>query len=253
MIGGPWRSLLLPLKALWSPGTALDEARSCRPAWAVAGLVVLTAALGVAGLPRLLALLGASLAPAGNPVVDAHLAALHRGLARYLVADRLLLPPPYLIGGLLLAAVAAPVLAGRGIGLRAIAGALVVGAAPLLIQRLGELGAVVVAPGGALAAGDVARLPARFNVGLAGALALAGVTSTGWLSVVAEAANAVGVWVFVLWGWGLARLDRGASVASTPDPAPRWPFVLAAAAYGAGYAVYGALFPYYLMLVMGAP
>jgi hypothetical protein len=44
-----------------------------------------------------------------------------------------------------------------------------------------------------------------------------------------------------------------------PMPAPRaaraarWPFALAASAYAAGYALYAALFPAYLMVVMGRP
>jgi hypothetical protein len=248
-----WRAARLPLRALWSPGAAMDEAGS-RPGPIAAGsLVLLVAALGALALPKLLVLLAAALAPSGQPLLDAHLVVLRSGLERYLLADRLLPPLPFVFGALIVAAVAAPVLAGRGVSTGAVVGVLAVGAAPLVVQRLGELALVLVAPGGGLAAGEVVRLPARFNVGVAGVLSVVGVTSTGALSVVAEATNATGLWVVGLWGWGLARLDRDAAAVSRPAPAPRWPFALSGAAYAAGYAVYGTLFPYYLVLVMGAP
>jgi hypothetical protein len=99
--------------------------------------------------------------------------------------------------------------------------------------------------------GDVAGLAARFNVGLAGLLAAVGRSSDGALGVVAEATNAIGLWVVGLWGWGLARLARDATRGSVRLPV--WPFALAALAYGAGYAAYAAGLPSYLMLVMGVP
>jgi hypothetical protein len=249
------RAATLPLRALWSPHAALEEAGTAHGLTAAVVLALGIAALGAAALPRLFALLTVSLAPSGQPMLDAHLSVLGAGLRRYVVADRLLPPPPFLLGGLMIAMFAGPILAGRdargrGRG-RAIASVLVAGAAPLLVQRLGELAVVLAAPADALVAGDVVRLPARFDVGVSGALTLAGVAGTGWLSVVAEAVNAPGVWVVWLWGWGLARLDRGAPVGTGRAATPAWPFVLAAAAYAVGYAVYALLFPYYLLLVMG--
>jgi hypothetical protein len=130
-------------------------------------------------------------------------------------------------------------------------GVLAMGAAPLVVQRLGELLVVWATPGDGLVAGDVAGLAGRFNVGLAGLLSAAGLVPGGALSVVAEAANAIGVWVVVLWGWGVARLDRDASRGSAGRAI--WPFVLAATAYGIGYAAYATFLPAYLMLVMGVP
>jgi len=120
------------------------------------------------------------------------------------------------------------------------------------VQRAGELAVVLAVPGGGLVAGDVAGLPARFNVGVAGALAAAGVAAPGWLGVAAQAANAVGLWVVALWGWGLARLDRDAGRPVGAARAMGW-CAAAAAAYAAGWALHAALYPTLLLLVMGAP
>jgi hypothetical protein len=248
-----WQAVLLPVRAILGPGAALDEARVRSSPLALAGVVLLVAALGSLGLPRLLPLLGAALAPSGQPLLDAHLGVMRAALTRLVLADRLLPPMPFVIGAVIVAAAAAPVLAGRGVRARTIWAVLAAGAAPLLVQRLGELAVVWLTPGDGLVAGDVARLPARFNVGVAGVLAVAGVTGTGAWSVAAEAANAVGLWVVALWGWGLASLDRGAPAAARGAALPSWPFWLAGAAYAAGYALYAALFPLYLLLVMGAP
>jgi hypothetical protein len=245
------RSTLLPLAALSEPGAAMDVAGARHAVLAVAGVLFLMCALGAASLPRLLTLLAATLAPVGSPLAAVHADALHAGLVRYVVADRLLPPLPMVAAALLVAIVALPILAERRVAARAVVGVLAVGAAPLVVQRLGELIVVWTTPAEGLVAGDVASLAARFNVGLAGLLAAAGHTPDGALSVVAEASNAIGLWVVGLWGWGLARLDRGATRGRTRMPA--WPFVLAAAAYGAGYAAYAAGLPSYLMLVMGVP
>lgn len=243
------RSLLLPLEGLWAPGPAMDVAGSRRALLALAALLVLVTGLGAASLPRLLALLDATLLVGG--AAAAHAEALRGGLARYLVADRLLPPLPFVMAAVLVALVAGPALAQRRVAGRAVCGVLAVGAAPLVVQRLGELAVVLVTPAAGLVPGDVTGLAARFNVGAAGVLAAVGQSPGGALSVVAEAANAIGLWVVALWGWGLARLDHDASRAGARLPA--WPFVLAVAAYGAAYAAYATLFPYYLLLVMGVP
>lgn len=247
----PLRSLLLPLEALGAPGVAMDVAGSCHAVLALVGLLFLAGALGAASLPRLLALLTATLAPGGPPLAAEHTDALREGLTRYIVADRLIPPLPLVIAALLVGFVSAPVLAERRVAGRAVCGVLAVGAAPLVVQRLGELLVVWATPGDGLVAGDVAGLAARFNVGLAGLFSAVGLAPGGALSVVAEAANAIGIWVVVLWGWGLARLARDASRGRAGWAI--WPFALAALAYGIGYAVYAAFLPSYLMLVMGVP
>ncbi len=245
------RSVLLPLAALAEPGAAMDVAGSRHPVLALVSVLFMVSALGAASLPRLFGLLAATLAPAGSPLAAGHADALLGGLDRYLLADRLLPPLPLLAAGLIVGLVAAPILAGRRVSGRAIVGVLAVGAAPLVVQRLGELVVVWATPADGLVTGDVAGLAARFNVGLGGLLWAAGQAPDGVLSVVAEATNAIGIWVVALWGWGLARLDRDASRARA-RPAV-WPFGLAVLAYGVGYAVYAAGFPTYLMLVMGTP
>ncbi len=249
-MNGRLRDALVPLEAMWDPAAAMDVAGARHPLLAAAGLALLVAGLGAAALPRLLGLLAASLEPGGAEALARHAMVLHAGLARYLVADRIVPPLPFVVAGVLTAAVAVPVLGTRRVAARAVVGVLAAGAAPLLVQRLGELAVVWATPGAGLAAGDVVGLPVRFNVGVAGILSAAGVMPQGAMSVAAEAANAVGLWVVALWGWGLARLDAGAARCARR---PRWPFALAAAAYAAGYALYAVLFPAYLMVVMGRP
>jgi hypothetical protein len=244
------RAALLPLEALWSPGRAMDVAGARHAGLPPVALLLLCAGLGAAALPRLLALLAASLVVSGPPLLALHTEALHTGLARYVAADRLLPPPAYVAAGLLLGTFAGPVLATRGVAARAVCGVLVLGAAPLLVQRAGELAVVWLSSGTDLATGDIAGLPARFNVGVAGFLAAGGVATSGAASVVAEALNGIGLWVVALWGWGLARLADGA----TPrGRTPHWPFVAAAAAYAGGYALYALTLPAWLILVMGRP
>ena len=253
MSGARWRAVLLPVRAVVSPDASLREAAVASGRVMAASLLLLVALLGALALPRLQALLGAGLADGRSSLLDAHVAVLRVGLARYVLADRLLPPLPYAIGAVFAWLVSAPVLAGSGVRARTVAAVLMAGASPLLVQRAGELAVVWLTPGGALAAGDIVGLPARFNVGVAGALAAAGVRLDGWRSVAAEAANGIGVWVVLLWGWGLACLDRGPrATAPRASGAIRWCLV-AAVAYGAGYAMYGALLPAFLVLVMGAP
>ena len=245
------RSMLLPLDALGEPGAAMDVAGARYPVRAAVSLLFLVGVLGAASLPRILALLAASLAPVGSPLAAAHAAALHEGLVRYVVADRLLPPLPLVVAAVLVALVAAPMLTGRRVAWTAVGGVLAVGAAPLVVQRLGELIVVWTTPADGLVTGDVVSLAARFNVGLAGILAAAGQAPDGAWGVVAEATNVIGVWVVALWGWGLARLDRDATLGR--GGRVDWPFAHAAAAYAAGYAVYAALLPTWLVLVMGVP
>ncbi len=247
----PMRGAVLPVRMLWSPGAALDAAADHRVI-APVSLVLAVAALGALTLPRLLGLLAVVLQPTGQEVLDAHLGVLRAGLARLLVFERLVVPLPFVAAGALLAVVAGPVLSGRGVSAGTVWAVLALGAAPLLVQRAGELAVVLATPAAGLGPGDVAGLPARFNVGVAGALSATGVAAPGWLGVAAEAANGVGLWVVVLWGWGLARLDRDAS-RSARAPHTIWWCVAAAAAYAAGWALYAALYPTLLLVVMGAP
>ena len=243
------RSALLPLEGLWAPGAAMDVAGSRRAVVALASLLALVTGLGAAALPRLLALLAATLGGGAPSAAGSHADALRAGLVRYLVADRLLPPLPLLGAAVLVAAVASPVLATRRVAARAVWGVLAVGAAPLVLQRVGELAVVWTTPAAGLVAGDVTGLAARFNVGVGGILAAAGFSPGVALGAAVEAANATGLWVVSLWGWGLARLDHDASRAGTRLPA--WPFALSLAAYAGAYAAWVVLFPWYLMLVMG--
>ncbi len=247
----PWRGALVPLRAVVSPDAALRAAGGVPGPALAAGLLLLVTVPGALAVPRLSALIADRFAGGSATLLDAHLAALRGGLTRYVLADRLLPPVPYVLAALIVALVAAPVLAGRGVRPGAVAAVLAAGAAPLLVQRIGELAGVWLAPAGQLVGGDVVGLPARFNLGVAGVLGAAGVPLSRWASVGAEAANAIGLWVVLLWGHGLARLGGGRRAAA-PGAALGW-CLLAGAAYGAAYALYAALFPAFLLVVMGAP
>ncbi len=190
------------------------------------------------------ALLDAALLPTGQALLDAHLGVLRVGLGRLLLFERLVVPLPFLAGGAVLAAGGD---AGARRARRDARGA--IGAVLALGRRAAARAARRRAGGRARhagrrsrAAGDVAGLPARFNVGVAGALAASGVAAPGWLGVAAEAANGVGLWVVALWAWGLSRLDRDAS-RSARGAHTLWWCVAAAAAYAAGWALYAALYP----------
>ncbi len=248
-----WRTALLPLRAVATPTAALLETRTGPDPLVLASVVVLVSCLGALALPRLLGLLAASLATGRSPLLDAHAAVLRAGLARLVVADRLLPPLPYCFAAALLALAAAPLLAERGVRPLTVVCVIAAGASPLLLQRLGELAVVWLVPPDGLASGDIVSLPARFNVGAAGVLAAMGTLPGGWAGVAAEAANAVGIWVVGLWGAGLALLARGETAAARSAALPAWPFVLAAAAYAAGHAAYAAAFPLYMVVVMGRP
>lgn len=245
------RAVALPVRALWSPGVALDEAVDHRVI-APASLVLAVAALGALALPRLLGLLDVALQPTGQEMLDAHLGVLHIGLGRLLLFERLVVPLPFVAAGALLALAAVPALAGRGVSAGAVWAALALGAAPLLVQRAGELAVVLATPAAGLGPGDVVGLPARFNVGVAGALTAAGIAAPGLLGVAAQAANGVGLWVVALWGWGLSRLDRDGGASASGAHALGW-CLAAAAAYAAGWALHAALYPTLLLVVMGAP
>jgi hypothetical protein len=251
MSGKAIRGAAVSVRMLWSPGPALDDAVVHRVV-APASLVFLIAVLGALALPRLLTVLGAVLQPTGQELLDAHLGMLRAGLRRLLLFERLAFPLPFLAGGIVLWLVAAPVLSGRGVTSGRVAAVLALGTAPLLVQRCGELAVVLAVPAAGLGAGDVAGLPARFNVGVAGVLAAAGVSAPGWLGVAAEAASGVGAWVVVLWAWGLARLDHDATRSARAGHALWWS-VAAASAYAAGWTLYAAFYPTLLLLVMGAP
>ncbi len=247
-----WRAALIPLRAVTSPDASLRDAAGASAPVMAGSLLLLAALLGSLALPRLLDLIAERFAGGSATLLDAHLAALRGGLVRYVLADRLLPPVPYVLAALIASLVAAPVLAGHGVRARAVAAVLVAGAAPLLLQRLGELAVVWLTPPERLAAGDVAGLAARFNIGVAGVLGAAGAPLSKWASVAAEAANGIGLWVVVLWGRGLARLDGGPHAPSSGAGGTFGWCLLAGASYGVGYALYAALLPTLLVLVMGA-
>lgn len=163
--------------------------------------------LGLATLPRQLALLEWALAPTGQPGPDHHLAMLHDGLVRLIVADRLMPPPTVLVAAALVALIADSLL---GLGLVArhrVWAVAVLGTLPLAVQRLGELAVTYLLPiPSRPSPGDVIALPRQFATGLR---LLWPVPAPLWVASVDARANLITLSCVAVWALGLRRLDGG--------------------------------------------
>ncbi len=192
---------------LLDPPSAVREAiRRPRPGVLALAALAGAAVLGAATLPRQLSLLAASLAPTGNMLRDLHHAAMRTGLLRLIIADRLVPPPTIVIGAVVLALAAEPILSLAEDRRRAIWAVLLLGLAPLLVQRMGELAVTYLAAvGEPVRPGDAVGLPQRFTTG---PLLL---WRTGdpppWLVSLSQRANLISVWSLILWTIGLKTLD----------------------------------------------
>lgn len=176
----------------------------------VAGAVALGAAvvaLGVAMLPKQLGLLDLVLAPTGDALTDVGNAMLQRGLTRLIVVDRIAPPPALFLAGVLLGVAAEPVLALSRERRVAIWAVVVLGLAPVAIDRLGELVVAYLTPASAsLPPGAIVTLPRRFATGPL--LAWRGPEPPpGWLVLLDAHVNLVVAWTVALWSIGLRRLD----------------------------------------------
>ena len=135
------------LSALIDPPEAMRrgvlEARPLRTAAALASAVT---ALGLATLPRQVAILNRVLASTGDPQSNLHHEALRSALLRLIVADRLVPAPALLLAAVFLVAVAEPVLMLARDRRAAIVQIALLGLAPLLVDRLGELAMTYLVP-----------------------------------------------------------------------------------------------------------
>jgi hypothetical protein len=137
-----------------------------------------------------------------------HAEALASGLTRLMVVDRLLPMPAVLVAGGCLCLAAEPVLmlaSGRKQELLVI---IVLGMAPLLIQRVGELVMTWVldaAPG--MSPGEIVRMPHRFASG-AVLLWRGGGYPPPLVELLEARVNVFSTWSVALWAFGLSRLDH---------------------------------------------
>lgn len=209
-----------------------------------AALVVTLVSLGVATLPYQLPALAQALAPAGDQLLDAHHAHLWHGLIRFLVADRVVPSPSLLVAAMLIILAAEPVLALARDRRQALWAIVLVGLAPLAVQRLGQL-AVTYAPlgEGAGSPGVVLQRPHRFVTGPL--LFLGGAEPPSWAYVLEARVNLIALWCLTLWSIGLRSLDRRGLQA--------WHVGLPLAALAIGGFVSWALTQPVLAVVLGGP
>ncbi len=197
-----------PLSVLVDPGGTLRRAvADPHPAVLAAGLFAALSVLGLATLPRQIHLLAEALPPTGDWLLDDQQAELRAGVLRLVVADRLVASPTLLLAVLLLAWAAEPVLMLARERRDAIWTTVLLGLAPLLVQRVGELAICYLAaqPGGT--AGDAVTLPHRFVTGPL--LLWRGGPPPLWLQRLDARADLILVWSVLLWTLGLRQLDGG--------------------------------------------
>jgi hypothetical protein len=190
-----------------------------------------TAMLGLATIPRQLALLAAGLPAPADPLLVAQQEALRAGLVRLMVMDRLAPQPAVLLGAAFLFLTAGPVLMLARDNRGALAAVIVLGLAPLAVDRIGELGiSYLLTVEGAATAGDAIRLPYRFETGPL-VFWRDAAPAPLWLELLDARVNLASLWCVALWSVGVQQLDGGRW-------AP-WHVALPAACLaGAGFATY---------------
>lgn len=230
---------------LMDPRRAVREAiGQPRPAVTALVAVAATVLLGGATLPRQLDLLSASLAPMGDMVRDLHHATMQAGLTRIIVADRLIPPPTLMVAALVLGLAAEPVLSLAEDRRRAVWAVVLLGLAPLVVQRLGELAVVYAsAVGSPPRPGDAVSLASRFTTGPL--LFWWTDDPPPWLVSVSQRFNLVTLWGIVIWTIGVKELD-GRRLAS-------WHVALPVACLGLAALATWWLAPMVAGLLLGTP
>jgi hypothetical protein len=198
-------------------------------------------AMGLATLPQQLGVLHRALAPTGEPLQDAHTALLRDGIVRVIVVDRLVPSPTLLVAGLLLVLAAEPVLMLARERRGALHAVVLMGLAPLIVQRLGELAIVYLGAPEAALAGDAVTAPHRFSTGPS-LLWRHGVPAPGWLEVLNDRLNLLVLWCVALWALGMRMLDGG--------PLRPWHVALPAACVAGAGVITWALGPLALSAVL---
>lgn len=201
----------------WLPGLALVDPRAASrlaahagaPLRPVAVLLVVAVVLGMATLPRQVAILDRTLMPLGDAALDAQREVLRAAVLRLMMVDRLVPAPTLLVAAVLVLLAAEPVLMlarDRRPALLAVIG---LGLAPLVVQRVGELAITyLIDLGPHPTAGDAILAPLRFATGPALFWARSG-TVPAWAEILEPRLNLVSIWCVGLWVVGLRSLDDG--------------------------------------------
>jgi hypothetical protein len=198
-----FRALVVPVDA--ARGVVADPA----PWRTLLALALSWTALGLGTLPRQTALLSKAFAPATDQALAAGREALASGLVRLMVMDRLVPVPAVLVGAVLLVVAAEPVLMLSRDRRPALVAVAVLGLAPLVVGRLGELAFTWMVDGSQFASpGAALNLPHRFATG-ARLFWVGSVTPPAWVELLETRVNLVTLWCAALWAVGLAHLDAG--------------------------------------------
>jgi hypothetical protein len=171
--------------------------------------LMVAALLGLATLPQQLALLETALPIPREPMLAAQQEMLRRGLTRLILFDRLLPQPAVLVGGGLLVLLAEPALMLARDRRSALGALAIIGLAPLLVDRLGQLVlSLLVSSHQVVSAAEAIRLPHRF---VTGPLALwhAPSPAPAWLELLNARVNLVSLWCVALWVVGIRELSGG--------------------------------------------
>jgi hypothetical protein len=213
------------------------------PAVTLTWVALFAAAISLLCLPRQLEILDRSLAPVGNPLLDLKSEMIAEGLRRYILLDRLLLPPTAVLAALMLAGAADPVLALSQKRRSALWAVAFVGLAPLLLQRLGELAVTYWVPPGVGGVADAIGLPRQFSTGLR--LLWLGESPPEWIGSLSQKINLVSLWSVILWAAGLRELEgRGFKA---------WQLTLPLAVLVVSSAITWWLSPIVIPLILGRP
>jgi hypothetical protein len=198
------------LAVLVDPQGTLTRALASPRPWLLLAVVALAwLLLGLGTVPRQLVLMNAALAPVGVDEPARHLRSLAAGLTRLMIVDRLVPLPAVLMAAVLLRLTAEPVLMLASNRRRELLVVIVLGLAPLVLLRAGELAvAWFTDVGSGIPPGEVLRLPHRFASG-ARLLWREGGPPPAVLEMLEARVNLFSAWSVALWAYGLSRLDTG--------------------------------------------
>ena len=173
--------------------------------WTV--LLVTVVLIGVATIPRQLALLSSVFPSIQDPMLSAQQQRLQAGLIRLISADRIVATPTLLLASVLVVIAAEPML-GRSENARGALWAVIgIGVSPIVVARLGELAITYVLPDSALSTpGSVITLPHRFTTGPLLFWRHAEPPSAA-LEAIDPRINLIALWCVVLWALGLRGLS----------------------------------------------
>lgn len=186
------------------PGRAVSVAERNPSPEAVLFLLAGGAALlGATTLPRQIGELNSQMNGVTSDALAAHYAAMRGGLIRLMVFDRLVPPPTLVLSAFLVGLAAGPALSLPRDQDKLLWTAILLGLAPIAVQRMGEMIATYLTAAGTL--GDVITLPQVFTTG-PGLFAGPG---QRWVEQLDARLNLVSLWCLFLWAGALRVLDGG--------------------------------------------